>query len=84
MRLIALLVSGLHIFILYLWLANSPLLFSQYGITIWVFTVVLSLIVIYKMREASAFKMTLFVSTGAMLFLVAVTIAIHFITSSMP
>ncbi|WP_077356664.1 hypothetical protein [Virgibacillus halodenitrificans] len=84
MRLIALLLSVSHIYVLYLWLANSPLLFSQYGLSIWIFTVVLSMIIIYKMRKASAFKTILLVSTGVMLFLVAITIAIHFITTSMP
>ncbi|MCJ0930193.1 hypothetical protein [Virgibacillus halodenitrificans] len=83
MRPIALLLSGIHIFILYLWLANSSLLFSQYGITVWMFIVVLSMIVIYKMRKTSAFKLTLFVSTSVMLSLAAVTIAIHFIISTM-
>lgn len=72
-----------YLMIVVLWIANSQYLFSFGGVTVWLLTIVLGFVV---NNQISGFflKRLIKVSNFIMLFLVAITAAIFYTTSSMP
>lgn len=72
-----------YLLIVVLWIANSQYLFSIGGVTGWLLTIMLGFIV-HKQLSDIFLKRLIKKSNYIMLFLVAITAAIFYITSSMP
>jgi hypothetical protein len=80
--------SRLHLFlyflILILWLMNSQYLFSFWGLTFWLLIILVGFVIYKKLSSFDNLKNLVKISNYIMLFLVALTAAIFYITSSMP
>jgi hypothetical protein len=80
--------SRLHLFlyfvILILWPMNSQYLFSFWGITFWLLIILVGFVIYKKLSSFDNLKNLVKISNYIMLFLVALTAAIFYITSSMP
>jgi hypothetical protein len=72
-----------YLLIVVLWIANSQYLFSFEGVTGWLLTIMLGFVV-HKQLSDIFLKRLIKISNYIMLFLVAITAAIFYITSSMP
>ncbi|MDQ0232476.1 putative membrane protein [Metabacillus malikii] len=67
-----------------LWIVNSPLLHSLWGIMIWIILIVIGFIAYYQITKNSILKLLILYSCYFMVFLVCVTGIIHVAVSSMP
>jgi hypothetical protein len=80
--------SRLHLFlyflILILWLMNSQYLFSFWGLSFWLLIILVGFVIYKKLSSFDNLKNLVKISNYIMLFLVALTAAIFYITSSMP
>lgn len=80
-------VMGLILFYLLVtvfWIANSSYLFSLWGITIWLISILLGFFLYYKISELRAIKKLIFWSNSFMVFLLMVTGLIYLTVRSMP
>lgn len=66
------------------WIANSPYLFSIWGIIIWLISIALGFIVYKKIKEKNIIGKLILYSNSFMLFLLIVTGLIHWAVTSMP
>jgi hypothetical protein len=73
----------IYLLIVVLWIANSQYLFSFGGVTFWLLTIILGFVVNNLLSDVFLKKL-IKISNYIMLFLVAITAAIFYITSSMP
>ncbi|MBM7661046.1 putative membrane protein [Bacillus mesophilus] len=71
-------------FITILWIANSPYLFSLWGLIIWLVSIVLGVFVYKKLKEGYILRKFILYSSFFMVFLIVLTAFIHLATSSMP
>lgn len=67
-----------------LWIANSPYLFSIWGVIIWLVSIVLGYAVYKQIKEKNIIKHLMLYSTSFMVFLLIVTGLIHLVVTSMP
>ena len=67
-----------------LWIANSPYLFSIWGVIIWLVSIVLGYIVYKQIKEKNIIKHLMLYSTSLMVFLLIVAGLIHLVVTSMP
>lgn len=67
-----------------LWIANSPYLFSIWGVIIWLVLIVLGYIVYKQIKEKNIIKHLMLYSTSFMVFLLIVAGLIHLVVTSMP
>ena len=72
-----------YLFVTVLWIANSPYLFSAWGMSAWGSSIVLGFMLYSKVR-GNFQKKVLIYSTYFMVFLVIVTGLIHATVTSMP
>ena len=84
MKQVALLLVIFHSIILVFWVANSSLLFSSWGIGVWLALTIAGFVLLKVIKEVNIMSKLLLVSSWFMVFLLLVTIAIEFITTSMP
>lgn len=66
------------------WIANSPLLFSMWGITVWLISIALGFVVYKGIQEQKIIKKLILYSSSFMVFLVIVTGLIQITVTSMP
>ena len=66
------------------WLANSPYLFSLWGVIIWLTSIVLGFVAYKQIKEAKIIRKLILFSSSFMVFLVIVTGLIHLTVTSMP
>ncbi|MGG1631135.1 hypothetical protein [Rossellomorea sp. NRS-1567] len=74
----------LHVMIFLLWIMNSGYLFSPLGITCWMLAIVSGFIVQIKLDEVLMIRKIMAISNGWMVFLIIMTVGIHFTVTSMP
>ncbi|MDR7079609.1 hypothetical protein J2Y03_004667 [Neobacillus niacini] len=84
MKQVTLLLVIFHSIILVFWVANSSLLFSTWGTGVWLALTITGFVLLRVIKEVSIMSKLLLVSSWLMVFLLLVTIAIEFITTSMP
>ena len=73
-----------YILVTGLWLANSPYLFSLWGVIIWLTSIVLGYVAYKQIKEAKIIRKLILFSSSFMVFLVIVTGLIHLTVTSMP
>ncbi|RDW17687.1 hypothetical protein CWR45_10095 [Oceanobacillus chungangensis] len=61
-----------------LWVANSPYLFSLWGIIIWLISIVLGFVTYKQIKEPKIIRKLILYSSSFRVFLVIVTGLIHF------
>ena len=66
------------------WLANSPYLFSFWGLLIWFISIALGFITYKLIEESTVIKKLVLYTSSFMVFLVLVTGLIHLAVTSMP
>ena len=66
------------------WVANSPYLFSLWGVIIWLISIVLGFITYKQIKEPTIIRKLILYSSSIMVFLVLVTGLIHLAVTSMP
>jgi hypothetical protein len=84
MKILSRLHLSLCFLILLLWLMNSQYLFSFWGISFWLLIILVGFVIYKKLSGFDFLKDLVKISNYIMLFLVALTAAIFYITSSMP
>ncbi|MEH7273067.1 hypothetical protein [Neobacillus vireti] len=84
MNQVALLLVVFHSIILFLWVKNSSILFSSWGIGVWLVVTIAGFVLLKVITKVNIMRKLLLVSSWFMVFLLLLTIAIEFITSSMP
>lgn len=67
-----------------LWIANSPYLFSLWGVTLWLISILLGFIAFRKIKERNIMRKLILYSTSFMVFLLIVTGLILLAVTSMP
>lgn len=78
---------GLMVFYLLVtafWIANSPYLFSVWGIMIWIISIILGFGLYKKIKDSKVTRKLILYSSSFMVFLLIVTGLIHFAVTSMP
>ncbi|RDW16596.1 hypothetical protein CWR48_16285 [Oceanobacillus arenosus] len=73
-----------YLLVIAFWVANSPYLFSLWGIVIWLISIVLGFVVYEQIKEPKIIRKLILYSSSFMVFLVIVTGLIHFAVTSMP
>jgi len=73
-----------YLLVIAFWVANSPYLFSLWGIVIWLISIVLGFAVYEQIKEPKIIRKLILYSSSFMVFLVIVTGLIHFAVTSMP
>ncbi|MFC3040845.1 hypothetical protein ACFOGI_11355 [Virgibacillus xinjiangensis] len=73
-----------HLFVTICWIANSAFLFSVWGLTVWVLSILLGFIAYKRINEHNIARKPLLYSTAFMAFLLLLTGWIHLTVSSMP
>ena len=66
------------------WIANSPYLFSLWGISVWVVSIILGFFVYKQISESKVIRKLIFLSSFFMVFLLIVTGLIYLTVTSMP
>ena len=66
------------------WIANSPYLFSLWGISVWVISIILGFFVYKQISEPKIIRKLIFLSSSFMVFLLIVTGLIYLTVTSMP
>lgn len=66
------------------WIANSPYLFSLWGISVWVVSIILGFFVYKQISESKVIRKLIFLSSSFMVFLLIVTGLIYLTVTSMP
>ncbi|KAB7668373.1 hypothetical protein [Bacillus sp. B1-b2] len=66
------------------WVANSPYLFSLWGVMVWLISILLGFIAFKKIKEKEIMRKLMLYSTSFMVFLLIVTGLIHLAVTSMP
>lgn len=66
------------------WIANSPYLFSMWGVIIWLISIVLGFIAYKQLKEKNIIKKLILYSTSFMVFLLILTGLIELAVTSMP
>lgn len=66
------------------WIANSPYLFSSWGISVWVVSIILGFFVYKQISESKVIRKLIFLSSSFMVFLLIVTGLIYLTVTSMP
>ncbi|MCF6136588.1 hypothetical protein [Pseudalkalibacillus berkeleyi] len=85
MKLLAAILLLVNSTIFALWLMNAQYLFSFWGVVVWVTSIIVGILVYKRLiGSTTLLKRVLIASNYLMIFLFALTIAIQFITSSMP
>jgi hypothetical protein len=84
MKILGRLLLFIYFLILILWIMNSQYLFSFWGITLWVLIILVGFVMYKKLSNFDNLKNLVKISNYIMLFLVALTAAIFYITTSMP
>lgn len=73
-----------YLLVTILWVANSPYLFSIWGLIIWSISIALGFFVFKQIKEPIILKKLMLYSSSVMVFFVLVTVFIELIVSSMP
>ena len=66
------------------WLANSPYLFSLWGVIIWLTSILLGFVAYKQIKEPKIIRKLILYSSSFMVFLVIVTGLIYLAVTSMP
>jgi hypothetical protein len=83
MRLLSRLLLIFYLLIIVLWVMNSQYLFSIWGVTVWLFIILLGFVVYKQLNVSYTLKNLVRISNYIMLLLVALTAAIFYTISSM-
>ncbi len=73
-----------HFIVGIFWIANSGILFSLFGMIIWIISIMSGFILYKQIREPKWVKKLVLYSSFFMIFLVLATVLIHLAVSSMP
>ncbi|WP_223702145.1 hypothetical protein [Sutcliffiella deserti] len=84
MRVFAWILITFYLIITVFWIANSPYLFSTWGVSVWLVSIVFGLITYKQVNENNFLRKLVLYSTSFMVFLLIVTGLIHLVVSSMP
>ncbi|WP_066307603.1 hypothetical protein [Bacillus sp. FJAT-29814] len=84
MKILAWALIPFYLVVTIFWMANSPILFSSWGIFIWIISIVLGFVAYTQIKEPIIIKKLILYSSSFMVFLVIVTILIYLAVSSMP
>jgi hypothetical protein len=82
MRLLSRLLLIFYFLIIVLWVMNSQYLFSIWGVTVWLFIILLGFVVYKQLNDSYTLKNLVRISNYIMLLLVALTAAIFYTISS--
>ncbi|MGF3104719.1 hypothetical protein [Rossellomorea sp. DUT-2] len=74
----------IHVLIFLLWIMNSGDLFSLLGIACWMLAIVSGFIVQIMLDEVLMIRKIMAISNGWMVFLIIMTVGVHFTVTSMP
>jgi hypothetical protein len=82
MRLLSRLLLIFYFLIIVLWVMNSQYLFSIWGVTVWLYIILLGFVVYKQLNDSYTLKNLVRISNYIMLLLVALTAAIFYTISS--
>ena len=84
MRRLAWVLMFIYLLVTVFWLANSPYLFSLWGVIIWLISILLGFVAYKQIEEPKIIRKLILYSSSFMVFLIIVTGLIHWAVTSMP
>ena len=84
MKLLAWVLLPFYLLVTIFWIANSPYLFSLWGISIWTTSIILGFVAYKQIKEPNIIRKLILYSSSFMVFLVILTILIYWTVTSMP